>query len=276
VTPGYEALQADRAVVDFSSRGRIQATGEDRARLLHALSTNHVQQMKPGDQAYCFFLTAQGRIISDAILVCEQDRFLIDVEREVLDTVLKHIDHYIIADDVTLQEVTAQTFSIRAGSSRIYGDADHKVAAIAATGLEPATADDWRTYRIEQFRPRFGEDITSTTLPQETGLSEALHFQKGCYLGQEIVERIRSRGHVNKMLVGLSIDGDLVPVPGTKVHFDSAEAGDVTSAISSPAFGQVRAIAMVRTQATRPGTIVQVAGADARVSAVQSITAPGH
>jgi folate-binding protein YgfZ len=276
VTPGYEALQGNRAVVDFSSRGRIQATGEDRARLLHALSTNHVQQMKPGDQVYCFFLTAQGRIISDAILVCEQERFLIDVEREVLDMVLKHIDHYIIADDVTLEDVTAQTFSVRAGSSWIYGNADQKVTTITETGLEPATEDDWRTYRIEQFRPRFGEDITSTTLPQETGLPEALHFQKGCYLGQEIVERIRSRGHVNKMLVGLSIDGGPVPAPGTKVHFEGAEAGEVTSAVASPAFGQVRAIAMVRTQATKPGTIVQVAGADAQVSAVRPITAPGH
>jgi tRNA-modifying protein YgfZ len=275
VTPGYEALQANRAFVDFSSRGRIQVIGEDRARLLHALSTNHVQQMQPGDQVYCFFLTAQGRIISDAILVCEQDRFLIDVESEVLATVLKHIDHYIIADDVTLEDVTAQTFTLRAGSNWIYGNSEQKTAVIAATGLEPATADDWRTYRIEQFRPRFGEDISSSTLPQETGLGDALHFQKGCYLGQEIVERIRSRGHVNKMLAGLSIKTDQVPAPGTKIQFEGADAGEITSAVFAPAFGEVRAIAMVRTQASKPGAIVQVTGVDAQVSAVRSIAARG-
>jgi tRNA-modifying protein YgfZ len=275
VTPGYEALQANRAFVDFSSRGRIQVTGEDRARLLHALSTNHVQQMQPGDQVYCFFLTAQGRIISDAILVCEQDRFLIDVEGEVLDTVLKHIDHYIIADDVTLEDVTAETFSLRAGSRWIHGNVDRKNAVIAETGLQPATADDWRTYRIEQYRPRFGEDIHSSTLPQETNLADALHFQKGCYLGQEIVERIRSRGHVNRMLVGLGMKTDQVPAPGTKIQFEGADAGEITSSVFSPAFDEVRAIAMVRTQASKPGTIVQVAGVDGRLSAVQSIAAQG-
>jgi folate-binding protein YgfZ len=276
VTPGYEALQKNTAIVDLSSRGRIQATGEDRARLLHALSTNHVQQMQPGDQLYCFFLTAQGRIISDAIVVCEPDRFLIDLEHEVLDTVLKHIDHYIIADDVSVEDVTAQTYTLRAGQQWLHGNLDQKEAALKAAGLDAADLDDWRTYRIEQFRPRFGEDISSTTLAQETGIAEALHFQKGCYLGQEIVERIRSRTQVNKMLAGLSLSTDQVPAPGTKVHLEGAETGYITSAVASPVHGDVRALAVIRMQASTPGTIVQVEGVDARVSAVRSIIAPEH
>ena len=60
MTPGYEALTNSAALLDLSSRGRIRVTGEDRARLLHAMTTNHVQQMKPGDGLYAFFLNAQG------------------------------------------------------------------------------------------------------------------------------------------------------------------------------------------------------------------------
>lgn len=276
MTAGYEALQKNHAVVDFSSRGRIQATGDDRARLLHALTTNHVQQMQPGDQIYCFFLTAQGRIISDAIIACEQERFLIDVEADVRETVLKHIDHYIIADDVVLEDVTTTTFALGAGQKRLYGDIALKNETKSRLGLTEATAEDWRIFRIEHFQPRFGEDITSATLPQETGIGDALHFEKGCYLGQEIVERIRSRGHVNKMLVGLSIEGARVPAPGTKVRFGGVDAGEITSAVASPAFGDVRAIAMVRTQATKPGSIVEVNGEDARVSAVRSAIPAAH
>jgi tRNA-modifying protein YgfZ len=279
MTLGYQALQENHAFVDFSRRGRIQATGEDRARLLHALTTNHVQQMKAGDQIYCFFLTAQGRILSDAILVCEQERFLIDVEPEVRETVWKHIDHYIIADDVVLEDVTESTFSLRVGSNRIYGNLAQKEQAkeeATCLGLVEATAEDWRTFRIEHFQPRYGEEITSSTLPQETGIKEALHFQKGCYLGQEIVERIRSRGHVNKMLAGLSIQSDRVPAVGTKVRFEGAEAGDITSAVASPVFGDIRAIAMLRVQAAQPGSTVDVDGSAAQVHAVQSVTPAAH
>ena len=66
-TPGYEALTSGAALLDLSSRGRIRVTGEDRARLLHAMTTNHVQQMKSGDGIYAFFLNAQGRILADCV-----------------------------------------------------------------------------------------------------------------------------------------------------------------------------------------------------------------
>ncbi len=263
VTPGYEALQQDKAYVDLSARGRIKVTGEDRARLLHALTTNHIKQMKPSEEVYAFFLTAQGRILSDAHIICYDDHFLLDVEPEVRESLLKHIDHYIIADDVTLEDVTEQTFALVAAGKRIYGD----VADRPTLALTEATTEDARTFRVENFHPRFGDDIMVTTLPQETGLSAALHFSKGCYIGQEIVERIRSRGHVNRMLTGLSIDGSTLPSPGTKVFFDGTEAGQITSAVDSPRFG-IRAIAMLRTQASKPGTTVQVVGVSALVSAV--------
>src|SRR5271155_224741 len=111
MTPGLEALQRGAALLDLSRRGRIRVTGEDRARLLHAMTTNHVQQMKPGDGIYVFFLNAQGRILADAYVLCFEDHFLLDTAPETHQAIYAHLDQFIIADDVTLEDVTEQTFS---------------------------------------------------------------------------------------------------------------------------------------------------------------------
>src|ERR1700727_1461993 len=95
VTVGHEALLNSAGLVDLSGRGRIRVTGEDRARLLHAMTTNHVEQMKPGDGIYVFFLNAQGRILADAVLLCFDDHFLLDTAPETHQAVLAHLDQYI-------------------------------------------------------------------------------------------------------------------------------------------------------------------------------------
>jgi len=262
VTTGQQALEENRAYIDLSARGRIRVTGEDRARLIHALTTNHIQQMGPGDQVYTFFLTAQGRIISDCYITCYEDYLLLDVEPEVRDAIVRHIDHYIIADDVTLEDVTNSTFSLIAAGKRVYGPIDGKDQTIAALGLVPATDEDFEAFRVEHYHPKFGKDFTSSTLPQETGLTYALHFNKGCYLGQEIVERIRSRGHVNRVLVGLKAgSGTELPV-GARVQLNGEEIGKVTSGSCS------HAIAMVRVIGAKPGGSLQVDGVNAEVHAV--------
>ena len=77
--PGYQALRESAAWLDLSSRGIISASGEDRARLLHAMSTNQVKELAPGQGCYVFFLNPQGRIVADANLLILPDRILIDV-----------------------------------------------------------------------------------------------------------------------------------------------------------------------------------------------------
>ncbi|HVW08628.1 MAG TPA: hypothetical protein VHC90_08600, partial [Bryobacteraceae bacterium] len=106
MTSGLKALLESAAVIDLSTRGRIRVTGEDRARLLHAMSTNHVQGMQPGDVQYTFFLNAQGQIQADAYILCFEDHLLIDAEPAVRHSLYEHLDRYIIADDVTLEDVT--------------------------------------------------------------------------------------------------------------------------------------------------------------------------
>src|SRR5256885_6994557 len=90
-TAGYTALREQAAWLDLSGRGKIRATGEDRARLLHAMTTQQVEQMKPGDGAYAFFLNAQGRILGDVNLFCLEERFLLDTEPETRQKLFEHV-----------------------------------------------------------------------------------------------------------------------------------------------------------------------------------------
>src|SRR5580693_9479955 len=106
MSAGYDALRASVAWLDLSARGRIYATGDDRARLLHAMTTNHVQQLQSGTGCYAFFLNAQGHILADVNLLCLEDRFLLDTEPETRERVFSHLDKYIIADDIALEDVT--------------------------------------------------------------------------------------------------------------------------------------------------------------------------
>jgi folate-binding protein YgfZ len=307
LTPGYEALTHGAALLDLSTRGRIRVAGEDRARLLHAMTTNHVQQLKPGEGLYAFFLNAQGRILADAYVLCFEDHLLLDTEPETRTVIYQHLDRYIIADDVTLEDVTEQTFclgiegpqaleiaqtaalpvpnhrsshgcwgdfciaaisSTGAPAARAYGPRgrlEEFVQSLEAAGAIAASPADAEVVRLQHFMPRYGPDITETTLPQETQQMHALHFQKGCYLGQEIVERIRSRGHVNKQLMGFRLEAHEAPAPGTRLFAGGKEAGEVTSAGLSPE-GKVFGLAYVRVPYDKSGTIAGIEGRPAELS----------
>ena len=268
MTDGYRALREGAAWLDLSARGRIVARGRDRARFLHNLTTANVKAMTPGASCYAFSLTPQGRIVGDLDLLCRPDDFLIDTEPELREKLRLHISKYKVADQVELVDMTDTTAAIGVEGSdaappagletapftitgqpgyRIYCSAEEKAEVLArleALGVVPATAEDARLVRIENGKPRYGEDIFETTLPQETNQMHGVAYNKGCYLGQEIVERIRARGHVNKLLRRLELEGD-VPAPGTKLTIEGKEA-EITSAIFSPALNKVIALAYVR------------------------------
>ena len=265
MTPGYRALREGKAWLDLSDRGRIVARGRDRARLLHNITSNEVKKMTPGQGCYAFLLSPQGRIQADLNLFCFEDHFLIDTEPELREKVRLHIRKYIIADQVELDDITDSTacfglegpgveapgdayshapWKIGAAARvtvtgqpglRIFAAAEEKIDVIGlleASGAIAATMDDARIVRIENGRPRYGEEITETTLPQETQQMHAVSFTKGCYLGQEIVERIRARGHVNRKL--------------ERFEGTPPENAEVVSSVVSPASGKTVGLAWVR------------------------------
>ena len=303
---GYRGLREHAAWHDLSGRGKIRATGEDRARLLHAMTTQNVEQMKPGDGAYAFFLNAQGRILGDVNLFCFDDHFLLDTEPETRRKLFEHLDRYIIADDVTPEDLTGEMATIavegpqavsvlrKLGApipeapyqTRAWGD--RVIARVSSTGSEgffvflpasgrqelvaqladvpQASADDARRVRIEHGHPRYGEEITERYLVQETGQTHAVNFTKGCYLGQEIVERVRSRAQIHRVLRRLEIDAAEPPAAGTKLTSGDANAAEIVSSVFSPALAKVIALAYVRVQFAEPGTELQLGDVRVRVT----------
>src|SRR5579863_9358333 len=171
-TAGYDALTKSAALLDLSGRGRIRVTGEDRARLLHAMTTNHIQQMKPGDGIYVFFLNAQGRILADAYLLCFEDHFLIDTAPETRQVVYEHLDHYIIADDVTLEDITEQTFSFGLEGPKATDTAarcgmqapHHRFSHVQSGEFQVAAISSTGSYGIRIYGPARHKDEATATI----------------------------------------------------------------------------------------------------------------
>lgn len=141
-------------------------------------------------------------------------------------------------------------------------------ARLAADSVPPITLDTLDVLRVEAGVPRWGAELTESTIPLEAGLERAISTSKGCYTGQEVIIRILHRGHVNWLLRGVLL-GDASAAPdATLVHPDSGKAvGRVTSCVRSPRLGQRIALAYVRREVEPPAELRLAApdGAAARV-----------
>jgi folate-binding protein YgfZ len=135
-------------------------------------------------------------------------------------------------------------------------------ARLAAAGVVEAGAAALETVRVESGIPAFGADMDTDTIPLEAGIEDrAISFTKGCYVGQEVIVRVRDRGHgrVARRLVGLLVDGDETPESGDRLSAGDRDAGRVTSAVHSPALGRPIALGYLHRDFVEPGTRVSLA-----------------
>jgi folate-binding protein YgfZ len=286
----FYALLSGCGVYDLGWRAKIALTGADRVRWLNGMISNNVRDLATGQGVYAFLLNAQGRIQADLYAFQRGHSLLVDTERSQREKVLQLLDHYIIADDVEVKDVSDQLTALgltgpgsrnvleRAGilvpelgylqfadtmwnnvsvtvlhsgeeakdSWQVWIASEQVRAlwdALAKAGARPSGTSALNLFRISRGIPQFGQDIRERDLPQETGQMRALNFNKGCYLGQEIVERIRSRGAVHRQFGAFAVVGPLPP-PGTKIYADGKEMGEVTSSATLPLKTGDRAVAL--------------------------------
>jgi len=150
-------------------------------------------------------------------------------------------------------------------------------AALLAAGAADVDAAAAEALRIEAGVPKFHRDMNEETIPLEAGIeSRAISLTKGCYVGQEVIIRVLHRGHgrVARKLVGLTLDGAVVPPPGAVVERDGRDVGRVTSSTASPALKRPIALAYVHRDFVDPGTTLAVAGAAAVVTALPFVFRP--
>lgn len=134
--------------------------------------------------------------------------------------------------------------------------ADKLIAAAKSVGGRACGWEALEIARVEAGIPRFGADMDESNIPLECGIeARAVSYSKGCYIGQEVINRIHSIGHVNKELRGLRLAEDLknLPQKGDKLFHDGKEAGYITSAVKSPGLRANIALGYVRREANAPG-----------------------
>ena len=141
--------------------------------------------------------------------------------------------------------------------------------ALIAAGARPVGSEALEMQRIAAGIPLYGVDIRERDLPQETEQMRALNFNKGCYVGQEIVERIRSRGNVHRKFTGFMVEGAETIAAGTKVMAGEKEVGEITSSAVSGAASGKRTVALgyIRRDVGTPGREVLIG--DARAAVIQ-------
>ena len=274
-------------IADRSERGKLRFTGPQRAWFLHQILSQSFEDLAPGEARDAAFLTAQGRMKGFMETVATADSLLMHFEPELRETLPDEISRYVFATQVTVQDVTDEMgLVLVAGPSweEIARDAGSVVAlhptsclGIAAgylwiaadevrrvidrheeAGGRVATEHELETIRISNGVPRWGREMDAKTFPQETGIdATAVHYDKGCYVGQEAMAKIHFRGKVNRRLASLTVPPAVAP--GTQLTLDDQKVGHVTSSAGA------RALALIRYN-VEPGTQLDAGGVPATVA----------
>ncbi len=252
-------------VADLSrDRARLRVTGADRVAFLHGQCTNDVKRLRPGESCYAAFLNAKGKMRGEGHVICLGDAFLLEASFGLGPS----LEQFIIAEDVVIEDMSAVM-----GEWLIVGGAEVNLPAdaiafahplgVGVISRGPLTAtlsrEALEILRVEAGVPLWGVDMDEGTIPNEAGLEKrAVSYDKGCYVGQETIARIKTYGHVNRRLVQLACAGDSMPARGEKILADGREVGHVTSAAFSPRLGKPLALGYVRREFAVAGTKLKI------------------
>jgi folate-binding protein YgfZ len=168
---------------------------------------------------------------------------------------------HIAAGDITIANLPrfgAAAFSILAPASKVESITKKLMAAVP--GASTIGDDTLETIRIENGIARVGVDTGEKTIALEARMERAISFNKGCYLGQETIERATARGGLKKRLIGIRFGDGRVPGMGAKIRLGAKEVGVVSSVARSPRFGAI-GLAIAQQAAWAPGTAVTIVAA---------------
>lgn len=241
-------------VADLSSWRVIEVDGADAATWLNDLVSADISRLAPGEAARSLLLSPTGRARAEFTVARTDDGILLLQDPEQAKPVETLLAPYVLSSDVNLADRAGQlalfAFPTRTAPPEYEGTSPTVPSCLGAgAGLiapidlleelrtalsetfELAGSDDLEAWRVEAAIPRFGQDGTDDDLPQECGLASAVSFEKGCYLGQEAVAKVRNLGHPRRVLLALET---AAPVSrGDTVCANGSEAGTVTSAVRS-------------------------------------------
>jgi folate-binding protein YgfZ len=249
----------------------VAVRGEDARAWLNGQITNDLKPLAVGRPVYGLVLSAKGRILADLLAIEHaEEGLLVAVPRGSWPALKAHLEHYIIMEDVELVPrpdlalITVQGGEVAPGSlphARLEAGFDEvvpageAVARLQALGVRTIDAPERERRRLRLGRPRFPVDFGEHTYPQEAGLEKgAVSFQKGCYLGQEVVCMLESRGQISRRLVRLTGPAGLAAGAELRGADDQA-VGTITSAVDDE--GRSLALGIVKRAHAAAGTALR-------------------
>ena len=224
---------------DLSHRGVISISGKDRLHWLHALTTQHLENLTPGDWQEALILDTQGHIVEQLFLVDDGSTTWIHTETQRVEPLIEYLEKMKFMLDVTVKDQSNNYAVLRAAG--ISGDIGGPYALVPRIELSDTISAFSKAHtqvgiwalealRVAQGRARLLFEVDHKSIPNELGfLNKAVHMQKGCYRGQETVAKVFNLGQPPRKLVLLHLDGSMVELPelGAKITLDDKEIGYV-------------------------------------------------
>jgi len=262
-------------------RTLLRLTGPDRLRFLNGQVTQDVKKLLPGHAVRSAIITSKGRLEADLHIAATSDSLLIETDLILRQSLHTRLEKFIVADDVTIEDISlsynlAHFLSLSSPPTDAPKDSLHFLCPrFREPGLDlwiPSTSPyqpassalpDWEPLRIARGLPLWGTDVGPDTLPPEAGFeSDAISSTKGCYIGQEVISRLRSVGHVNRHLCVLASSSTSIPsLPLECTTPEGSALGKMTSATSLPDSSAILALSMIKRDYATTGNSVLAGGA---------------
>ena len=282
----FTQLTTQGGCVDLSSRAKFRLTGADRVRYLNGQVTNDMRRVTADEALYACVTDAKGRIAGDVYVHVDGDTLLIDAEPELREALAARLERYIVADDVVLEDVTDEyrlfhvfgtSVGVKATRLGVLGadvwlPSDGSMPPAPSSLLSP---EDFETFRILQGIPRWPNELGGDVFPQEAGLeTRAMSFTKGCYIGQEVLSRIKSTGKMPRELIRWQArSAGAVVEAGDELWLGDKVIGRVTSQTVHPVLGVRAGLAFIKQGAAALDSILLAGKGTPSIEAAIDISA---
>ena len=304
----YNSIRDGRVGIYNRERGLFEVSGSEAVQFLNGLVTNDVSKLEDGKQMLAAFPTLKGRIFAVVRVMRRGDSFLFETEEASRQKVFENLFRFTFAGDFHLQDLSDnyKFFSTFGEANKDFPNGtvnfqnDFFVPVDSVDSFEKFQRDSvwisdelYEVLRIENGIPKYGIDMDEETVVPELNFDGMISYEKGCYIGQEVIARIHFRGKPAKQLRGLILDSHNHPAAGSRTppleggkfgkdstaiedaerdlvgvdlkSDDDKNAGTITSIAFSPKFGKTIALAYVRNAFLESGTVLKAGDFSAKV-----------
>jgi tRNA-modifying protein YgfZ len=279
------ALLESAAVRELPELALVRVQGDDRVSWLNGQITNDVRELRVGRSVHALAVNVRGKILSELWVTAREDELWLLSPASAQPELLESLEHYIIMEDVALvswpearvisligprspelqtQLAEPDGFAFAAlgpdgpnGIAWVRSEPELSALRDRLTELAPLAHDGaFELARLRSGLPRFGTDYDVQRYPQEAGLKSSVSFQKGCYLGQEVVCTLESRGRLSRQLCAFRAEAELVA--HTPIALGSGDViGEITSSVWDAQLGASRALGYVKRVHAQPGAVLR-------------------